>query len=139
MPPRLVQLAPLQRATPLEHLVRVNIVGTSHEHHTRTGLHVSSAMRRFSDTIRYRRTGRTTPGPSATPRDGIVRLAPRLMPEANSGCLPMSGSVQSCFSFNANANSQRLLYNLVLSTSQLCRPCRTSPGAPGFASHSASR
>ncbi len=82
---RLVQFAPLQRTTPLEHLVRVHTVRTSHQRHTRTGL---KGQLRNPPLLRYGPPPADRSYPTCflcNTHDGIVRLPPNPTPEGNSG------------------------------------------------------
>ena len=84
---RLVQFAPLQCTTPLEYLVRVHTVSTSHQRNTRTGL---QCQLRYPPLLRHRSPS-ARPTPSShfllITHDDIVVLKPEVMPEGNSGRL----------------------------------------------------
>ena len=84
----LAQFAPLQCATPLENLVRVHTVRTSHQCHTGTGF---KRQFRYLPLLRHRSKSAWA-APSYRSllinHDDIVALKPEVMPEGNSGRLP---------------------------------------------------
>ena len=87
--------SPRFSATPLEHLVRVHPVRTSHQRHTRTGL--KGQLRNPPLLRRRSEPARAAPGSCflLINHDDIVVLKPELMPEGNSGRLQMKRTKES--------------------------------------------
>src|ERR1019366_8652118 len=84
---RFVQFAPLQQTTPLKNLVRVHAVGTRHNCHTRARL---KCQFRYPSLLRQRSPTANRSSNAlflCNNHDGLFALAPRLMPEGNSGRL----------------------------------------------------
>jgi hypothetical protein len=91
-----VQFAPLQSAAPLEHLVRVYTVSTSHQRNTSTRLQYQL---RNAPLLRHHSTPAGSMPSShflLISHDRIVVLQARLMPEENSGRLLLKSVEVEC-------------------------------------------